>query len=265
MTTPTLPRSREPTHPRLAERRREVRRHASRRKKALLVALGVVSVLAAVSWPLLHSRFFSARVITVLGAVHTSRSQILAAAGLSGHPPMIDVHSGQAASRVEALPWVASATVARHFPDAVTVTVRERRAVAVVSDGTGWAELDATGRVLADLEVAPSGLARVVSVGRPGIPGSTMGLAHQLVAVASALPVALAPLVTAISPSPGGGVDLSLSDGVGVVLGPPSSLPAKFEDVASILAGAQPAPGSVIDVSVPPSPAVVPPKTAGPD
>jgi hypothetical protein len=77
--------------------------------------------------------------------------------------------------------------------------------------------------------------------------------------VAAALPAAFASMVTAVSPAPGGGVDLALDNGVGVALGAPEQLPAKFEDVASILAGATLAAGSVIDVSVPPSPAVSPP------
>jgi hypothetical protein len=45
-----------------------------------------------------------------------------------------------------------------------------------------------------------------------------------------------------------------------VVFGTATQLPEKFEDVASLLAGAALSPGSVIDVSVPDSPVVTPPK-----
>jgi cell division protein FtsQ len=248
-----------PAHPKVAARRRAVRAHASRRKRVALIVLAILSVFASVSWPLLHSRFFSARVLTVVGSRHASTAAVLAAAGLAGHPPMMDGRAGAAARAVEALPWVKTAAVALHWPDGAAVTVRERRAVAVVAAGSRWAELDPTGRVLAIVAAPPAGLARLVSVGPPGAPGTTLAHAEGPLEVAASLPVALASLVTAVSPSKGGGVDLALSDGVGVVLGAPTQLPAKFEDVASILVGARLAAGSVIDVTVPQSPAVAPP------
>jgi len=256
------PEHRSAPHPRVAARRRAVERRHSRRKMGVLITLAVISILAAALWPLAHSRFLSARVLSVAGNVHTPTAVVLSAAGLSSHPPMIDVNPGAAARAIEGLPWVAVATVARHWPDGVTVRVTERRAVAVVAEGTRFAELDQSGRVLAVVPAAPSGLARLQSVGAAGAPGTTVARARECLAVAAALPVAFASMVTAISPSPGGGVDLALSNGVGVVLGPPSQLPAKFEDIASLLAGAKLPPGSVIDVTVPPSPAVAPPAPA---
>ena len=246
-------------HPRVTARRQAVRRHHLRRRTVVLIVLAALSLGAAALWPLAHSRFLSARVLRVEGNTHTSTAAILQAAGLTSHPPLIDVHGTAAAAAVERLPWVDTATVAAHWPDGVTVTVTQRRPVAVVAEGTRWALLDRTGRVLAVVATAPAGLAHLVSAGAPGAPGSTLARGRASLRVAAALPAAFASMVTAVSPSPGGGVDLALSDGVGVVLGAPSELPAKFEDVASILAGAALAPGSVIDVSVPPSPDVSPP------
>ncbi len=222
-----------------------------------LAALGVVVVLGASAWPLSRSRFLSATVVRVVGNDHTSVAAVLDASGLATHPPMIDVNAASAARRIEALPWVASARVALSWPDGVVVTVTERTAVAVVADGSvGWAELDSTGRVLATLPSAPSDLVHLVSTSPPGAPGTTLGAAGPSLAVAAALPVAFKAMVTAVSPSPGGGVDLALSDGIGVVFGTATQLPAKFEDVASLLAGAGLGSGSVIDVSVPDSPVV---------
>jgi len=253
---------REPAHPRVAARRVAVERRHSRRKMVVLITLAVISILAAALWPLAHSRFLSARVLRVEGNRHTPTAVVLSAAGLSGHPPMIDVNAGADARAIEALPWVASATVHTQWPDGVVVHVSERRAVAVVAVGHGVAVLDRTGRVLADVGSAPVGLVRLQSVGSPGVPGTTIKRAAGCLSVAAALPPAFAGLVQAVSPSPGGGVDLALSNGVGVILGPPTQLPAKFEDVASLLAGAALPVGSVIDVSVPPSPAVSPPRGA---
>jgi cell division protein FtsQ len=243
----------------VAARRQAVRRRHFRRKTVVLAALAVVSLAVAALWPLAHSGIFSARVLRVDGNHETSTAAILTAAGLESHPPLIDVHGAAGARAVEALPWIATASIATHWPDGVTVTVAERVPVAAVAAGSRWAVVDRTGRVLTLEASPPSGLAHLVSVGTPGGPGTTLRTGRGALAVAAALPAAFASMVTAVSPAPGGGVDLALDNGVGVALGAPEQLPAKFEDVASILAGATLAAGSVIDVSVPPSPAVSPP------
>ena len=248
-----------PIDPRLADRRRAVTRRGPRRRRVLVAAAAVVSLLAAGAWPLLHSRVFSAAVVRVTGNVRTPTATVLSASGLGTHPPMIDVHAGALVAALDALPWVRTATVTLHWPDGVDVAIVERRAAAAVADRSAWAELDATGRVLATTPTAPAGLVTLTSVGTPGAPGTTLRSARRALAVAAALPPAFKALVQAVAPAPGGGVDLALAGGLGVVFGPPVALPAKFEDIASLLAGAHLAPGSVIDVTVPASPAVTPP------
>ena len=243
--------------PRLDERRRAVRRHHSRRRRVMLVVLGALVLLAAAAWPLTHSRFFSATVVRVSGNHHTSTAAILDASGLATHPPMIDVDAGSVARNIEVLPWVARARVELDWPDGVSVRVTERRVVAVVADGSNrWAELDPTGRVLAIVPTVAATFVHLISVGPPGRPGTTLRGAAPSLAVATALPVAFKAMVIAVAPSPGGGVDLALQGGIGVVFGTATQLSAKFEDVASLLAGAGLASGSVIDVSVPDSPVV---------
>lgn len=260
MSTLTRPRSGAPRveiDPRFDERRRAVTRRHSRKRAIVIGAGALVALFAAGAWPLLHSRLFSADHIVVSGNAHTPTSAILGAAGLAQHPPLIDVHAGAAERAIDALPWVASATVRVHWPTGVSVAVRERRPVAVAPAGAGiWAELDSTGRVLTTTSGAPV-LPELSGLARPGAAGSTLGSARPLLAVAARLPAAFKAMVQTMAPSPkGGGVDLSLAGGIGVVFGTPTQLPAKFEDIASILAGAKLAPGNVIDVSVPDSPAV---------
>ncbi len=254
--TANRPRSAPRIDPRLDERRRAVRRRHSRRRRLFVGCACVVTLFAAGAWPLLHSRLFAADHLVVTGNHHTPTPVVLAAAGLSTHPPLLDVHAGAAARAIEALPWVERATVSVHWPDGVSVALTERPAVAVVADGTGWAELDPTGRVLAVLPAAPAGLPHLVGLRSPGAPGSTLGAARPLLTVASQLPPAFKSEVQEVSPSPGGGVDLSLTGQVGVVFGAPTQLPSKFEDIASLLAGASLGPGDVLDVSVPDSPVV---------
>jgi cell division protein FtsQ len=243
--------------PRFTARRAAVVRRD--RRWRLIVAIGVATlvVLGGAAWPLTHSPLFAARALTVRGSQHTPAAVVLAAAGLAQHPPLGDVNVGASAAAIESLPWVAHASVVRHWPDAVVVTVTERRPVAVVASASGgWALVDRTGRVLSHVSMPPSGSVQLVSDGNAGRPGSTLRGAAAPLRVTASLPTAFASLVSAVAPTTGGGIDFSLSDGIGVIFGSPTQLEAKFEDVAAVLAGAQLVAGSIIDVSVPDAPTV---------
>lgn len=242
--------------PRIRQRRTEVvRRRGRRRLRVLVTALSVVTagVLALV---VLHSSLLSARRVTVVGAVHTPAAAVIAAAGLAGHPPLVDVGPG-AASGVEQLPWVRRATVDVQWPDAVRITVVERTAVAAVPAGSGWALLDRTGRVLADAASPPAGVPQLAgSAGAAGPPGTTVAGDGAALRVAATLPKAFAAQVTQVDQLAGGQVDLHLTSPLTVHLGTVSQLHQKYEDVAAILSGASLKSGEVIDVSVPGSPVV---------
>jgi cell division protein FtsQ len=252
--------------PRIHRRRTEVARRVGRRRLGVLLALLVVTATATSGWFLLHGSLFSARVLRVIGSAHTPPATVLATAGLTAHPPLIDVDPGAAAARIERLPWVATASVHREWPDGVVVTVHERTPVAVVGLGSGaqsdqWAEVDRSGRVLSDVP-APPHLARLVTTGPPPAvpaPGGELGSAYDgALAVAASLPPAFAAQVAAVVVEPGGTVGLRLTTPISVELGSTSQLPAKYEDVAAVLAGAPLVAGDVIDVSVPESPVIVP-------
>jgi cell division protein FtsQ len=228
-----------------------------RRRFVVLCALAALVTLGALAWPLAHSRFLSARVVVVSGAHETPAAAVLGAAGLTTDPPMIDVRAGAAARAIEALPWIDRATVSLAWPDGVHITVTERRAVCAVAQGAGWVEVDRTGRVLADVPAALPGLVQAQLRGALAAPGHVVAPGSRAaLAVAATLPSVLRPSVTRVEAEAGGAVDLTLASGIQVVLGPASQLQAKYEDVAAIVAGAPPAAGSVIDVTVPQSPTV---------
>ena len=91
----------------------------------------------------------------------------------------------------------------------------------------------------------------------PGIPGSTLGRGDQSgLLVASTLPAAFRGQVTAVHVEPGNWVQLAMTTPIVVDIGATTQLPAKYEDVASLLAGAALHAGDVIDVSVPDAPTV---------
>lgn len=249
--------------PRIGRRRAEVTRARGRRRLRLVLAVGGLLAVGVGALVVLHSSLFSARHVTVVGAAHTGPTAVLQAAGLRGSPPLIDVNGGAAAGRVEALPWVGRATVARRWPDSVVVRVTERVPVAVVPARGAFFLVDASGRVLERVPMAPAGVPFLTSPAPPGGPGTTLGRAAQpgLEVVAAAEHV-LPDRVAGVTVGPRGSVILDLGKGVratlGATVGPPSAVGSKLAALASVLAGTAPTGPELIDVSVPGEPTVSP-------
>ncbi|HWD52540.1 MAG TPA: FtsQ-type POTRA domain-containing protein [Acidimicrobiales bacterium] len=250
--------------PRIRQRRQSVQRRVGRRRLRVLVGLLAVVVIIGGGLALLHTSLFSARVVTVTGAhAHTGTAEIVAAAGLAHRPLLINVDAGAAAARVNALPFIRTATVARHWPDGVQVTVSERVPVAVMAAGSGsWAQVDATGRVLAVAPARPPGLVQLVvntSAGTvaPGRPGRVLpSAAASGLQVSGTLPLAFSSQVVSVTVAPDRTVDLALNSGLTVVMGTDSDLTVKYQDVASIIAHASLKGMKTIDVTVPGAPTV---------
>jgi len=247
--------------PRIERRRMDVTRRRSRRRLAAVTSLAALGCLVVGGWFLLHSSLMSARVVTVVGASHTPRGEVVTAAGLDGRPPLLDVVPGAAETRIEQLPWVLRATVSRQWPDGVRIAVTERTPVAVVASGTSrWAEVDRSGRVLEIVSTPPTGLPQLAISGTPGVSGSELGQsARPGLAVVASLPPAFVAQVVSVDAKTGDQLRLQLTTPISVLLGGPVQLPAKYSDVASILAHAVLHPGDVIDVTVPGSPVVAGP------
>ncbi len=250
--------------PRMRARRAEVdQARRRRRRRSLLGVVGVIVVLAGFL-AVLHSPIFSARHVVVIGAGETPAGAIIAAAGLVGHPPLVDVNPAEAASRVEALPWVGTAIVKRHWPDSVTVDVTERAAVALVpSSGGGGYLVDRTGRILAVTRHPPASLPSLHVPVAPGRPGSWLASPSGAgLDVIVNLTPALSGWVRSVDVSAAGQVDLDLTGKLFAVVGPPTEVRAKLEALASVLASGLSGPATV-DVRVPQEPTVTPGLPAG--
>lgn len=238
-----------------------VSRQRGRRRLRVLMAGALVVLLAVGVTSALYSSLFAVRHVTVLGSAHTPAAVVETVAGLSVHPPMLDVDPGRSSQRLEeTLPWVAKALVTRHWPDSVTVTITERVPLAAVKLAPGKvAVVDATGRVLADEPTAPPGTVFLSAPGIPGPPGSVLGeAAGPALAVAQGLPAQLKPQVSAVLTDGGSDVKLDLGGGLSANLGPPNQLSAKFEALESLLAVAPVKGPAVIDLTVPSEPTVSP-------
>ncbi len=244
--------------PRISARRTAVMKEQGRRRlRVLAIALVGTGCLVG-AWFLIHSPLFSARSVTVTGNVHETAAQVEAQAGLAGHPPLLDVKAGAAASAIEQLPWVRSATVHVSWPDGVHIEVTEETPRLVVSEPGGrWESLSTDGRVLSVSAARPPGLILLTVPQAPGAPGSVVPARDEPgLRVASSLPASFVAQVTVVTVEPAGWVQLAMTTPIVVDIGSAAELTAKYEDVSSILAGATLHNGDVIDVSVPDAPTV---------
>jgi cell division protein FtsQ len=261
-----------PIDPRMAARGLAVRRDQHRRRRRwLITALLLVTVLVGAGLAA-RSPLLAVHQVVVRGARRTDATQVRAAARLSRHPPMLDVDLRAIGARVEALPWVARATIRREWPGTVTIALSERTPLAQVAESAGQtAVVDATGRVLA---VAAGGdVAAVLGAGPPPLP-ALQGLAPGGPAGSSLGPPARASLQIVVAlqnllPGPGPGgyvlsavtvggdgtVTASLAPGVtSVVFGSPDQLDAKVLALQSVLAHFPPGTVATIDLRVPDTP-----------
>ncbi len=244
--------------PRMSARRTEVTRQQGLRRRRLGAILLTAAAALTAGWAILHSPLFTARAVTVVGATHETPAEVVAAAGLAGHPPLMDVNTGAAALGIDRLPWVRAASVTVHWPDGVRIVISERAPQMAMSvSGGRWAELSAGGRVLAVVAAQPLGLVVVVGPQPPGPPGSVVGGPDQVgLRIASTLPPSFRAQVTEVHIEPGGWVQLDMTTPIVVDIGSASQLRAKYEDVSAILAGATLHVGDIVDVSVPDAPSV---------
>jgi cell division protein FtsQ len=250
--------------PRIRQRRVAVQRGAGRRRLRWILIGLVVAVLVVVGAEVLHTSLFSSKVVVVTGShPKTPTATILAAAGLEHPRPLIDINPATAATKVETLPYIASAQVKRHWPDGVEVAVTERVPVAVVAGpATSWSQVDVSGRTLAVTPARPAGLPQLIVTTAAG-PSTPPPVGKSLPTVAapglkvcSTLPLAFSAQVVSVTVAADSTVNLALNSGLTVELGTATTLPTKYEDVAAIIAHGSLRGKKVIDVTVPNAPAV---------
>jgi hypothetical protein len=192
------PRPQLPIDPRIRQRRVDVQRAIGRRRIRIAAVIGCIAGLVALSIVSLHLPLAAVRHQRVVGIHHESEAAVLAAARIRHGEPLIDVRPSAAATGIDGLPWVASASVRRAWFSGIDITVVERKAVAQVPVGlsvTGPVdEVDATGRVLKRRASPAPNLPMVLGAGAPGPLGSW--------------------LASSPGPSAGGAPAVAISDGL---------------------------------------------------
>jgi len=106
--------------------------------------------------------------ILVVGRKQTTQAVLLKAVRLARGAPILAVDLGAAKSRVEALPWVRTATVERMFPGTVLLRIEERKPLALWQQKGRFHLIDFNGDIIKDQNVARfADLPVVVGTGAP--------------------------------------------------------------------------------------------------
>jgi cell division protein FtsQ len=257
-TRPARPRAdaprppRRPVDPRVRDRWVAARREEGRRRLRILVIVASIITAFALAWAVTVSPLLAIEQIDVKGNAQLTPAEVIAAAQVGEGDAMVWLDPDQVATRLEASPWIRTATVTRDWPRTLVIEVTERMPAAWVQvDGaTGVLVVDRTGRVLTRADAPPAGLPRIVDVqgAEPG--GSIVPARGAAVAAAYGL---YASAVSQISVTDAGAV-VKLVSGPEVRLGRPTQLLTKLRAAGAVLEALQATPPTYIDVSVPTNP-----------
>jgi len=203
----------------------------------LLVLLGGITV-----WLFYYSSALAVTGVRVTGLDTVPEATITQVAAAPVGTPLAKVDLGAIADRVRTVTAVADAQVTRAWPHQLVIVVTERVPVVVVTDGSKFELVDATGVTFKTVPDRPDGLPEALVV------GSRRDVTiRSVVRVSAALPVPLRAQVKSISAGSPDSITLNLSSGVKVVWGSSDDSERKAE-VLSVLMRRQ---AKVYDVSAP--------------
>jgi cell division protein FtsQ len=230
-----------------------VARAEGRRRLRWLVAIVALAVLVATAWLVTQSTMLDVDRVGVAGSQRVPAGDVRRVSGVRPGDAILFVDTAASKRRVEQLPWVDEAEVARHLPGELEIRVTERTPV-VWSRRTPEtvAIIDKRGRVLADTPDPPaelpelSGLANVPSIGQDIDARAAAGVVERL-------PADLRGRVAAVV-TEGEAVKLLLRDGPEVRLGPPDHVETKARAAVAVLGTVAGAPPAYVDVRVPSAP-----------
>jgi cell division protein FtsQ len=145
-------------------RRRFLQRVRARRwrvLKRLALVLVAVGVVAAGVWLVFFSTVMQVKGSEVSGVSVLSEREVRRAAEVPTAVPVATADLDAIRARVEQLAPVRSAMVSRAWPDTISITVTERRAVVAVDREGTWRGVDEQGVVFRDYAEKPPGLPTV--------------------------------------------------------------------------------------------------------
>ncbi len=243
-------------HPRIRERRVAVRRDAGRRRLRIVFAAGSAVAAVGMAYGVTRSPLLDVDTVQVQGATMTDPAAARAAGLLDRRRQLADIDPARTAARIERLPWVQKATVTRHWPGTVQVSLLERTPIAAVpAPAQRWALVDLTGRVLDHQDQPPAGMATIETPAPAPAPGQRVPPATRAaVAVVDRLPSTLQGRVTGIRLGADRELEVILADGPAVRFGPAQQVQPKLVALATLVNRTDLRRVVAIDVRVPTAP-----------
>ncbi len=193
----------------------------------ILLLVVAVAVLFALS-PIFH-----VRTIEVHGSGRLDHQQIQALSGISLGDNLLFLSAGSVEGRLAGSPWICSATVVKHLPSTVVISVTQRSPVAAVVSGKSYILISSDGMAL-----TPSGSAtRLPLISGVPVPpvGERLSSGIAAAAVAGSMDPATRAQVSEISVGSDGTVTATLDAGGTVTYGLPTGLLQKSEALAALL------------------------------
>jgi cell division protein FtsQ len=149
---------------RIVERRRQVVKDRARRRRRLLLLAVVAGLLALLLWRVSNSSLFGLSGVEVTGVKELTEAEVVRASAVRVGEPVLRLDLGAIKARVERLPWVEHATVARVAPSGLRIQITERTAAASLAGGGRFWLVAADGTVLASARDKPGGIPHVSGV-----------------------------------------------------------------------------------------------------
>jgi cell division protein FtsQ len=244
-----------PMDPRIRDRRIEVQREAGRKRLRFLLIATTVFVVAGLSYLTVESPLLDVDKVRVRGAEHIAPAAVQAAARVHLGQPLLRVNTAAVERRVESIPWVQHAHVARHLPGTLTITVTEFQTTTFVRTPDGAVVLIApNGRVVARAARPTAGTVEIVGLRRAPLVGELLS-PPDAASVLQRMPPELASAVRVIDVA-GSNVTLRLTRGGEVRLGSFDALRAKGAAALAVMHNLGSTPFTYIDVTSPAAPVV---------
>lgn len=227
-------------------RREEQRRRTLRRGGLTALLVGPPALLAAAAF----SPVADVDAVEVSGTKRLAADAVRAAAEVGDGDPLLTVDTDAVRRRVAAVPGVKSATVTRHWPGSVEISVVERVPVVAVPR-TGSVDLyDVDGVLVGSAAAAPKATPSLaVAAGDP-----SREVVKAAVALLRSLPAPLRKQVSGLRAEGPASLSFDLADGAVVVWGNGERTPEKVRALTLLL----PQKAKRYDLRVPDRPAVVP-------
>ncbi|MET9678431.1 FtsQ-type POTRA domain-containing protein [Streptomyces sp. NPDC006482] len=131
--------------------------------RVLLVALGVVALVAGGIWALYGSTWFRVERVKTFGVRVLTPGEIEAVAAVPAGAPLVSVDTDAIEVRLrQGFPRIETVDVVRSWPHGIGLKVTERQPVLLLEKGGKFIEVDATGMRFATVDTAPRGVPRLV-------------------------------------------------------------------------------------------------------